>query len=88
MSLDTYLYLCALIGRETDELGRSYQKACEFIPSEAPKRNTKSGLAKAHEIFAERSSVLRKMKHELDETAAASYKDHPNKKMREFWGVK
>lgn len=88
MSLDTYLYLNALIDENRRTIENSYRSALTFIPFEPYDPKVTSGVTKAHKIFMEWDTKLKKMKEELHLAAASTYKDHPRKKMREFWGLK
>lgn len=87
----TYAYLLGLIQQEEEILGRNFQTACTFIPSNLVLKKKQDGNETAiqvgHEIFRKKQAELEQMKRELRAAAQANYKDHPSKEMREFWGV-
>lgn len=88
MSYETYAYLKSLIEQQMAKLEDDFRRALNFIPSEPVYRRRKpSGIDKAHDIFSKEYAKLRKMKEELHTAAASTYKDHPNLKMKEFWGL-
>jgi NAD+ synthase len=88
MTYESYARLKNLISLDIRRLEGDFQSALNFIPSENFKPGAKSGLDKAHRIFSDAYGTLEKMKEELHAAAAATYLDHPNPKMKEFWGVK
>jgi hypothetical protein len=90
MSYETYAYLKSLIEQQMIKLENDFRTACYFIPPQSLKGirlGTPSGVDKAHNIFSKEHIKLKKMKDELHTAAASTYKDHPNPKMREFWGL-
>ena len=82
-----YNYLKSLVEREMVKLENNFRTACLFIPKEEYEPNKQTGIEKAHEIFTEKHSELKKVLEQLRNTVASTYKDHPSKEMREFWGL-
>jgi hypothetical protein len=87
MDWPTYNAIQSLIEAQMEVLKREYSTACMFIPTEPYDSKRLSGFDKAHKIFSDRWAELRRMKEQLHTTAAAAYKTHPLKEMREFWGL-
>jgi len=87
MEWPMYAALRSLIESQMEVLKREYSTACTFIPPEKFDPKNPSGLDKAHKIFSDRWAELRRMRKQLHTTVAAAYKTHPNKEMREFWGL-
>lgn len=88
MSYETYAHLKYLIEEDMNKWQTEFQTACGFIPSESYVSGKKTGVDKAHDIFIDVYTKMRRMLKELHEAAGATYKDHPSKEMREFWGLK
>ena len=83
MSYETYAYLLSLIENQDEKLERQFLQSLNFIP------HSKSGWSDfAYKKFTEEKQKLRVIQDELHVAASATYKDHPNKEMREFWGLK
>jgi hypothetical protein len=87
MEYTTYAFLQDLIDLQVQKNSNEFAIACGFVSKDVPRRGQKSGIEKAHEVFCERIAKLEGMKRELKAVAASTYKDHPNPKMREFWGL-
>lgn len=88
MSYDTYIQLRHLIEQDINKWEKEFQTACRFIPNEPYVHGKPSGVEKAHKIYTEVYAKMKRMLEELHVAAGATYKDHPNKEMREFWGLK
>ena len=86
MSYPNYAYLMSLINEQESKLEKEYRSACSYIPQEVACGTKPSGRDKAYEIFLKHSFNLREIREELKNTVSFSYQDHPNPKMREFWG--
>jgi len=88
MSYDTYIQLKHLIEKDIQKLEDEYHTACRFIPNEPYVHGKPSGIDKAHKVWSEVYAKMKRMLEELHVAAGATYKDHPNKEIREFWGLK
>lgn len=86
MPWPTYHYIRSLLEDQQRKLERDYLTACSFIPNEY-RDDGKTPLQVAHDIFSKQYAELEQMKNDLGEALKDHYKDHPNKEMREFWGV-
>jgi len=78
MSYDAYVFIKQLIEGRENELERVYRAVIDLAPS---------SLNEAHKNYLIEVSKLRRYKEELHLAAQSTYKDHPNKEMREFWGL-
>ena len=87
MQWETYAFLKSLLEEAKKQLERDYRKSIDFIPPEPHRPKTISGRERAHRIFSDAYAKLCKMGDELHTAAAATYKDHPRREMREFWGL-
>ncbi len=87
MSYESYAYIQSLILAAGYKLEKEFRSACIFIPPEDYNPKKPSGLDKAHQIFMAASHKINQAHLELKDLASQSYKDHPNKEMREFWGL-
>jgi hypothetical protein len=87
MEFQAYTSIKELIEQAEGKLERDYLTACQFIPIESSINYEKTAIAKANAIFHKELGRLRRMKESLHSAAALTYKDHPNKEMRKFWGV-
>ena len=87
MSYETYAYLRTLVEDQMVKLENDYRIALTFIPLEGVKLRGKTGTDKATEIFRKEYTKLRAITEELYAAAATTYKDHPDKEMRKFWGL-
>lgn len=87
MPYESYAVLRALVEQRQEELVKRFQSACNFIPTETPKRGVKSGMDKAHEIFSKENAMLKQVQEDLHAACQSTYKDHPNPEMRKFWGI-
>ena len=87
MSYESYAQLRGLVQSQIVKLENDFRIACNFIPAGKYNPNEPSGIDKAHRIFTAELSKLNKIQEELHFTVAESYKDHPNKEMRKFWGL-
>lgn len=86
MTWPTYYYLKSLVDAEQKKLENNFQTACFFVEPGYPKKG-KSATQKAHDIFSSEYGRLETVKKELHDSVAESYKTHPLKGMREFWGL-
>lgn len=77
MSYETYKHLVQLLSTEMANLEERFHIACEFV----------SSIEEAHLIFCNRYAEIERMKNELHTIASQDYADHPNKEMRNFWGL-
>jgi len=87
MSYETYAYLKSLVEDQKRKLELEFRMACNFIPSNSGVVKGLSGIDRAHEIFRKHQGELNKVEEELYAAVQAAYRDHPNKEMREFWGL-
>lgn len=87
MDFESYQILKNLIESALNKLEKDFRTACNFIPSEQYKRGVPSGIEKAHKIFSNEHARLKKAQTQLHVAASATYKDHPKKEMRQFWGL-
>jgi hypothetical protein len=87
MTYETYSFLTSCLDNQVVKLERDFQMALTFIPYESYKSGTVSGHEKAYKVFTTKCAELRRMKDELKAAVQMVYKNHPNPKMREFWGV-
>lgn len=87
MDYATYAYLKQHLEDDMDRLQKDYMIACSFIPHNRVIKGV-SVIDEAHDIFTQKLSKLKTMQSELYAAAVSSYIDHPNPKMREFWGIK
>ena len=87
MPYETYAYLRSLVESQQRKLETEFQISLDYIPCQVVGGNKESGRDKAHKIFSDRYAELNAVKEALHDAAAWTYKDHPNKKMREFWGI-
>lgn len=83
MKYDTYNYLKNLLEKQKSILEKDFQTACSFISTSS----WGNGIDEAHKVFSERLHNIERMKQELHDAAAATYKNHPNPEMRKFWGL-
>lgn len=81
MSYPTYAYLRTLLEDQIEKLKNESRIALKYISGISAMNN-------AHKIYTEQYLEFQKMLDELHVAAAATYKDHPLKEMREFWGLK
>lgn len=88
MSYDTYIQLKYLIEKDIQKWEGEFHTAGRFIPDEPYIYGKPSGIDKAHKIWSEVYAKMKRMLEELHVAAGATYKDHPNKETREFWGLK
>ena len=82
MSYGDYRYIIDLIEVDEKRLEADYRASFSFISSQDLKA-TKNAYA----CYQKKAAIIRKAKQQFQEAVKASYKDHPSKKMREFWGV-
>lgn len=82
MSYKTYAYLKSLVNFDIERWKRDFQTACTFIPE-----SQSSGIDKAHKIFTEEYSRLKRIENELFVVSQQTYKDHPDEETRKFWGI-
>ena len=87
MPYESYALLRSLVELRQEKLAEDFRSACNYIPSETPKKGGPSGIDKAHKIFSAENAILNRVKEDLHQAAQATYKDHPNLKMRKFWGI-
>lgn len=87
MDWPTYHFIHSLIAAQIELLERNYLMAKTFMATERSVGNQLSASDKAHQIFSDRRVELDRMKEQLHTTVAHAYKTHPNKEMREFWGL-
>lgn len=90
MDYDSYVILRDLLDAAMVKFENDFRMACSFIPLQPLveiRKDIPSGIEKAHKIFSEHYTKLRKAKIQLHIATESTYKDHPNKKMREFWGL-
>jgi len=80
ISYETYAHLRAILEQERGQLHTDFLKACSFL--------TGVNNSVLSEIKCQRDARITVMLEELHAAAQASYKDHPKKEMREFWGLK
>ena len=90
MSWPTYHYLRCLIEDQQRKLEREYQITFDYVPNtfQELKDWKVTPTEYARNVFNRRYSELKKMKEELSLALQDHYRDHPNKEMREFWGIK
>lgn len=83
MSLETYTFLKGLLALKDQEAQTNYLIASRFI------KNDDGGKAMEHanEVYQAERKRIGIMFDELHAAAASTYKDHPFKEMREFWGL-
>ena len=81
LSYETYVYVAALLVAECDKLEHEFKIASKYISS-----NNKHGKEEAYEIFQKKSAEVNKMIGELRAVIGYSYRNHPDKNMRNFWG--
>ena len=87
MSYETYAYLKSLVEDQKKKLERDFQTACAFLPSPNFVVKGVSAMDRAHEVFRKHYADLNVIGEQLHAAAQATYKDHPNPEMREFWGL-
>lgn len=78
---NTYNYLRFLIEDQMEKLDQEYRTSLQYIKTGG------DGTSYAREIYDKHQKDLNQMLKELKSAAQASYKDHPSKEMREFWGI-
>ncbi len=88
ISYGAYAYLKSLVDADVKRIEQEYYTSCRFIPSESPNPKKESGIAKASKILSKEVSLRNKFLEELTTSVREMYKDHPNKAMRDFWGIK
>lgn len=88
MSYNSFAVLRKLVESQICKLENEFHIACNYIPSEPYDPKKMSGIEKAHQIFMKEVAQYHDVLKDLHTMASESYKDHPNKEMREFWGLR
>ena len=82
MNYKTYAYLMDFLEREI------YKRHAEYVTSLSFFANTsQKDKNKAYAYFQMEVGKISQMKKELKDAVKAFYKDHPNPKMKQFWGI-
>lgn len=87
MSHETYTELFKYIEAQYTVFHAEYVATCDHL-QELPYKARTVALDVAYDWYRKQCARLTNMKNELFVAAQATYKNHPNKKMREFWLLK
>ena len=88
MSYDTYAYLRSHLEAMDKKIHADYLTTIEHLKDLEPWKLRQKANDAVWEHYNTGVKQLRQMKDELFVAAQSTYKDHPNKKMREFWLLK
>ena len=86
-SYEEYVYVLNLLEKESKKLESNYLMSMEFMEDEPFDLDKKSNKEKAYDIYRKKLTSINRIKEKFNKTVSDSYKDHPNKEMRKFWGV-
>jgi len=90
MEYESYVMLRDLLDNAIAKFENDFRVVCSFIPAQTSdeiRKGIPSGIERAHEIFSEHYSKMRKAKTQLLVAVGSTYKDHPNVEIRKFWGL-